>query len=70
MGLNAESNRPEEGLQLRLADKSVFFFIYLLEFFFFFFDNNDRMKDRKYQSESRLQGPNPEDRACRSQKPE
>ena len=28
------------------------------------------MKDRKYQSESRLQGPNPEDRACRSQKPE
>ena len=23
------------------------------------------MKDRKYQSESRLQGPNPEDRACR-----
>ena len=28
------------------------------------------MKDRKYQSESRLQDPNPEDRACRSQKPE
>ena len=27
-------------------------------------------KNRKYQSESRLQGPNPEDRASRSQKPE
>ena len=61
VGLNAESNRPEEGLQLRLADKSVFSYN---------FDNNSRMKDRKYQPESRLQGPNPEDRACRSQKPE
>ena len=67
MGLNAESNRPEEGLQLRLADKSFFLlFIYL----FLNLELKVRMKDRKYQSESRVQGPNPEDRACRSQKPE
>ena len=60
MGLNAESNRPVEGLQLRLEGKSIFSWN---------FDNNKRMIDRKYLSESR-QGPIPKTGPVKSQKPE